>query len=228
MIDVRAVSLDFYGTLVWDDDDATSVICECVRSHAGRPVTTSGVRAHWWNRYSALCTRARGEAFVPLRKAAAASLVETAAYFAAKVDVASLLECAYAHWVAPPVFPETLEFLEHLRASRIPFCIVSDTDRADISAALIFHGWTVEHLVTSEDARAYKPWPEMFRLALKQLRCEPSEVLHVGDSCMSDVAGATAMGMPVAWINRTGQKAGSDGTPTHTVDNLMDVLPILG
>jgi 2-haloacid dehalogenase/putative hydrolase of the HAD superfamily len=72
---------------------------------------------------------------------------------------------------------------------------VSNIDRADLDAALAHHELAgyFTHLVTSQDARAYKPRPEMFTTALGLLRLGPHEVIHVGDSLTSDVAGAAAL-----------------------------------
>jgi beta-phosphoglucomutase-like phosphatase (HAD superfamily) len=41
------------------------------------------------------------------------------------------------------------------------------------------HDLTIDLLVTSEDARAYKPRPEPFHLALDLLGLAPARVLHV-------------------------------------------------
>jgi FMN phosphatase YigB (HAD superfamily) len=51
----------------------------------------------------------------------------------------------------------------------------------------------------------YKPAPDIFARALDRLGLAPSEVLHVGDSDVDDVAGARAAGLRVAWLNRDGR-----------------------
>jgi 2-haloacid dehalogenase/putative hydrolase of the HAD superfamily len=78
---------------------------------------------------------------------------------------------------------------------------VSNIDRADIEAAIDYHGLEFDHVVTSEDAKSYKPRPELFELALDLLGVRRDAVLHAGDSLSSDVAGASNAGVPVAWVN---------------------------
>ena len=58
-------------------------------------------------------------------------------------------------------------------------------------------------MVTSEDARSYKPRPEPFDHALDLLDVRRDAVLHAGDSLSSDVAGANRAGILMAWVNRS-------------------------
>jgi putative hydrolase of the HAD superfamily len=37
---------------------------------------------------------------------------------------------------------------------------------------------------------------------MTEARCEPSELIHVGDSLPNDVAGAQALGIKAIWLNR--------------------------
>jgi 2-haloacid dehalogenase len=66
---------------------------------------------------------------------------------------------------------------------------------------------------TSETVGAYKPDRLVFQKALDQLRLEPHEVLHVGDSDVDDVGGAQAAGLRVAWVYRDGRSRRPDVPP---------------
>lgn len=72
--------------------------------------------------------------------------------------------------------------------------------------------------MTSEDARAYKPRPEPFRLALDRLGLCPGDVLHVGDSPASDVAGAQAL------VTRGRRRRQGPATPTMVVSSLLALV----
>ena len=93
------------------------------------------------------------------------------------------------------MYPDSLAFLD---AVKLPVYILSNIDCADIMIALAQHHLSFAQVITSEDVRSYKPRAEMFHAALQEAALEPHEVLHVGDSVSSDVAGACAMGIPVA------------------------------
>ncbi|GGG53584.1 hypothetical protein GCM10010918_02870 [Paenibacillus radicis (ex Gao et al. 2016)] len=55
----------------------------------------------------------------------------------------------------------------------------------------------------------------------------PAEVLHVGDSLISDVSGAQQAGIKVAWINRNHKPLPSNCSPDYIVKSLEELLPIL-
>ncbi len=91
-------------------------------------------------------------------------------------------------------------------------------------SAIAHAGWQFAHLVTSESCRSYKPRPEMFLRGLEKLRCERTDVLHIGDSFASDVVGAQQLGIDTAWVNRKGRPL-PDNTqePTFTLANLREL-----
>src|SRR5207244_2277525 len=59
-------------------------------------------------------------------------------------------------------------------------------------------------LVTAEDARAYKPDPRPFELALTRLAIPPGEILHAAFGWRYDLGPARAAGMHSAFATRSG------------------------
>ena len=105
------------------------------------------------------------------------------------------------YWSAPTPFPETEEFLRRLP---VPSLIVSNIDNKNIDKALKFTRHPFQAVITSEDARCYKPRVEIFNAALQIGGYQPQEVLLMGDSLSLDVAGANHAGIDVVWMNRKG------------------------
>lgn len=68
-------------------------------------------------------------------------------------------------------------------------------DQLEISKFLSF-------IITSEEVGIGKPSPEIFQSALSKSECEIHEVIHVGDSYDSDIAGALSLGIKALLINR--------------------------
>ena len=58
-----------------------------------------------------------------------------------------------------------------------------------------------------------KPDPSLFGIALREAGCEPHELLHVGDSPESDVAGALNVGARPILLNRDGARLESPAVP---------------
>jgi 2-haloacid dehalogenase/putative hydrolase of the HAD superfamily len=164
--------------------------------------------------------------FVPQRTLAVESLRETFAEFGIPLKPEEVIVPQLSHWMTPPIFPDARSFLDRVRILGLPVCVVSNVDRSDIESAIAAHGLEFAGLVTSEDARSYKPRPEMFQLALDALGLDSDEVLHIGDSWSSDVGGARGVGIRVAWVNRTGRPGGIGPEPEWDVPDLSDLSPI--
>ncbi|HEY3341681.1 MAG TPA: HAD family hydrolase [Anaerolineae bacterium] len=218
----KAVFLDYYGTLVEEDEAILNQIIQLIADHSPVAPTTTQVSRRWWELMGTMCRAAHGSDFQTQRGVEVESLRQVLCEFSAPYDAVTLTEPIFAHWQRPIAYPDALEFVRRLH---IPACIVSNADNADLRSAMDMQGWIFQHVVTSEQCRAYKPRHEMFTAALKQLSLQPGDVLHVGDSPASDVEGARQMGIDVAWVNRHARPA-SASTPTYCVADLCQLLPL--
>ncbi len=214
---VRGVLLDFYGTVVAEDDDIVAAICRDVAACAAVPVTPAQVGAAWWQAFQAAMA---APGFRTQREIAVASLTEVAARWACRGDPARWCERQFAYWRKPRMLVGSRAFID---ACELPICVVSNIDRHDLEAALKYHRLTFSAVVTSEDARAYKPAPAMFRRALAALDMHPDDVVHIGDSLTADVAGAHAVGLSAIWVNRRGRKVPSGLAACRVVESLDEL-----
>jgi 2-haloalkanoic acid dehalogenase type II len=218
-----AVLLDVYGSLVHDDDAWAAEVASLVASLAG---TDPDVVAREWSaRIWAMADAAHGDNFRRLADLNFSSLAETAAHFGVRVDARQV--CRQQQVESGRRLPLFADSLPFLAAIDVPVCLVSDADRDSLHAVLDRHGITVDGVVTSEDARAYKPRREPFELALHRLGLAATDVIHVGDSAASDIAGASALGIDTAFVSRDGRHLPTHLAATHTVNALTALLPIL-
>ena len=114
----------------------------------------------------------------------------------------------FDHYAAPSswqLYPETTEFLE--AASQLgPLAVVSNfDDRLTPVLNGLGVGPFFEHIFTSAEARARKPDPAPFDLALDRLNCAPRETFHCGDSFEADYRGASSLGLRAFHLVRPGQ-----------------------
>lgn len=72
-----------------------------------------------------------------------------------------------------------------------------------------------------------KPDPRFFEFALAHAGLKPHEVLHVGDSLESDVAGANQSGLLSAWLNRDSTANSTAITPHLEASNLQELAILL-
>ena len=82
-------------------------------------------------------------------------------------------------------------------------------------------------VVFSQDVGAEKPDAAMFLEARRQAGCDPTELLHVGDSLTNDVAGPNGVGAVSVWLNCGGVLNDSDIVPDHDIRSLAELPAIL-
>jgi putative hydrolase of the HAD superfamily len=122
------------------------------------------------------------------------------------------------------LFPDTLPALTDLRGHGLELGIISNFDSRLFSVlrglgiAEIFDTVTISSL-----ARAAKPSPKIFELALEKHAVDPGEAMHVGDSMRDDVEGATEAGLRAVLLARE-EKPPPAGIPT--IRNLKELVPL--
>ena len=77
--------------------------------------------------------------------------------------------------------------------------------------------------VFGQDCGILKPDPQIFHIALQDAACSADQMLHVGDSLESDVAGAQSAGIYAVWLNRTNHRNCSDTVPNAEISSLAQL-----
>lgn len=123
------------------------------------------------------------------------------------------------------LFPETVAALTQLRGEGVELGIISNFDSRLFS---VMRGLGLEPLfdtvTISSLARAAKPAPKIFQLALDKHAVEPKEAVHVGDSLRDDVKGAEKAGLHAVLLDRGGRWQGSGVRSIRTLDELPSLI----
>lgn len=82
-------------------------------------------------------------------------------------------------------------------------------------------------VVFSQDVGVEKPDPGMFLAACQQAGCAPRELMHIGDSLASDVAGANGVGAVSVWLNRDAKQNHSGIVPDYEIRSLADLADLV-
>jgi len=126
-----------------------------------------------------------------------------------------------------PPYEETVEALALVR-QRCRIAVLSNADDDFLLPGVERLGVEFEAVLSSEEARVYKPRPELFQEMLRRLKADPQEVIYVGDRQFEDVQGAHQAGMRAVWINR--YKTASDPNlpqPDYQISSLLELPRIL-
>jgi 2-haloalkanoic acid dehalogenase type II len=195
-MEIRAISFECYGTLV----DAEAGVRAFVARILARPHTSNVPRPTvevWlarWERIRFQMLRP----WRPYRELLVRSYDATMQFFGleAFVDEGPALARAIGEWEP---FPDATAALRRL-AKRLRLAIVSNVDHELLGASVGRLMAPFSSLVTAEDARAYKPDPRPFALALERLGLPASSVLHVAHSRRDDLEPARALGLHTACV----------------------------
>ncbi|MDI6740358.1 MAG: HAD family hydrolase [Candidatus Edwardsbacteria bacterium] len=132
----------------------------------------------------------------------------------------------------PGLIPETADALRALRKKRYRLGLICNTGRSPgfILREMLEKFGILKRFnlaLFSDETIVRKPDPAIFRLALKELKAEPSEAIHVGDSPENDVRGAIAAGLQAVWIRKPGAPEPECLASVDSVAELPAVLEAL-
>lgn len=214
---IKAVFVDFYGTVVYEDGEVIKRVEQEIFA-TGEAENTSEIGSYWWKEFQTAFHNAYGESFETQRKLEHDSLEKTIQHFGSSADAEALSNLMFAYWVKPPIFEEAKRFFE---LCPVPVYVISNIDRADVLQAIDYHGLKPAEVFTSEDTKSYKPRRELFEYSLKCTGLSADEVVHIGDSLSSDISGAASAGIKAIWVNRSNREVPKD---VVAVNNLLEVF----
>lgn len=208
----EGIFLDFYGTVVGGDREAVEGLCADIVSTHGLDCSPCDLATHWGTRFFDQIEQANDHAFRTLFECELLSLTRTLADHDVVVDPAPYVLRLQQYWRQPPLLPGVMEALG---SWSLPVCLVSNADTEDLHIALDHLGLKFDYVVTSQDARSYKPHSGIFQYALRQTGWKAERVIHVGDSLHSDVHGAQRCGLRTAWVDRPGRISDIGACQSH-------------
>ena len=123
------------------------------------------------------------------------------------------------------LFPETVSTLTQLKAQGVELGIISNFDSRLFT---VMRGLGIESffdsMTISSLARAAKPAPKIFQLALDKHAVGPEEAIHIGDSLQDDLRGATKAGLHAVLLDRPGKHQTAGVQTIRTLDELLPLL----
>ena len=215
MTAIRGYVFDAYGTLF----DVHSVV-EAGRALTDDPLALSLAWRGKQLEYTWLrALMGRYEDFWTVTEDALRWTIARLRLAATDADVRRLMD-AYLSLACFPEVPGVLAAL----AGR-PRAILSNGSPRMLAATVASSGLaaSLEHVLSVDAVRTYKPSPAVYALAPQALGIPAGDLLFVSSNAW-DVAGAKSFGFQVAWCNRTGAPAERLGAePDLVVRSLADL-----
>jgi len=203
----RAVTLDLFGTLIDFDvqRDETPLVEDLVAAAEG-DAEPPAVLGDWMQASLADRDRTPFRRIRPTLERGARAAIDRHGLAADPARWAHALE---ELWATRPLAPGAGPALDRLDGREVRWAIVTNLDAAVLDRVLERTGLARRGpaAVCSEHARAYKPHPRPFHIALDRLGVEPGSAVHVGDDAGEDRAGAQAAGLACVLVGEDGLEA---------------------
>ena len=127
-----------------------------------------------------------------------------------------------------PIFPEAPDALRQLQ-TRYKLAIISNVDDDLFRGSEEALGVKFDAVVTSQQAKTYKPDLGGFHLAQERMGIECDRWLHVGESLYHDIGPANRLGIDSVWVKRPDRGGGTrptDAVPNLTVPDLTSLADL--
>ena len=131
-----------------------------------------------------------------------------------------LLAGSVSNW---PPFEETNACLTWL-ARRYRLAVISNIDDHLLAETIKHFTVPFDVLVTSEQAKSYKPNPAIFKRAVELIGEHPSKIIHIAEG-RCEATPARGLGMQSIWVNRSFRSDdGSRAQADAVVSNLTGIV----
>ena len=205
-----AVTLDLYGTVLdFSLERHEPPLVESLLCMVNSSLDADAVLATWLR--ASLAERAK-EPFRTVEQALLAGARVVREQHGLAIEPAAWVAALEALWADRPLAKGAGEALDRLVGAGLRPAIVTNLDQHVLDSvwdARDLDRW-IDVAITSERARAYKPHPRPYYLALDRLGVAAGRAVHLGDSRSEDGAGAAAAGLAFRLVSpETGGLAGA-------------------
>jgi 2-haloacid dehalogenase len=214
---VDAVFFDLFGTLL-------SLRTLDERCEALAPGRGAELAARWRSRQLELSwLRTAMERWVDFDMVTADALSAVVREFGVSPDPEAVTRTAGA-FRELPVHPEVPAVLARLREGGLILGILTNASRATLDAVLARTGLPMDHALSVNAVRRFKPSPAVYALATEAMGLPPERIGFVTGNAW-DAAGSSAFGFRVAWLRAEGgPPLPSVGAP-EPIEATWDTLP---
>ena len=217
---VKAVFMDYTGTIIQEKGADLEKIVSRIWKNSRLETAEETVR-YWWSLIKMMEEKSYGDAFLTEDEIVDCLLERLGREKGLDDDFSQLHKLFQRFWMYAPVFDDVKEFFEKCH---LPIYVITNNGVCYVRECLEQNGLEVAGIISGEMVRAYKPHKEVFDYALKIIGCAAREVIHIGDSVVSDVNGASAAGITPVLIDRKAKVQCADHKVIHRLTEALEYL----
>lgn len=218
---IKAITVDFYGTLVRNNDAIVRDICRRISQSARKMmVSPIDVGTAWWRIVEGMFL----EEFIDSKTIEENAIIKLIELFNSSENPKHIYSEIISSLRRPIEYSDTHMFIDNLP---LPMLIVANGDSDIVEDALYNLKIDTDNLICSSDVKAYKPSEKIFVAAIKKTGCLANEILHVASSLKYDIAPAKKAGMNTCYVNRLNKKKDINISADVECRSLLDLKMII-
>jgi 2-haloacid dehalogenase len=218
----EVLTFDCYGTLINWEDGILGALRPIFAAHGKQIDDATALK--FYGDFEAAAEKGEYRPYRQVLETVVRNFGERLGFNPTGEEVSSLPN-SLAHWRP---WPDTVKTLQKLKR-RFRLCIISNVDDDLFAATAPRLEVKFDHVITAQQAKAYKPARRIFELALNRVGVSADRILHVGQSIYHDVIPAQSLGLATVWVNRPSARAGvgavvsAQGNPDLQVSSLGEL-----
>lgn len=223
----EVLSFDVYGTLIDFEGGILEAMKPVLKAHSVHLSDEQILEV-----YGEIEARIQDDEFIPYREVLRNAVLAFGERFGFMPSV-SETNCLLDSFESWRPFPDVVESLEKLK-QRFQLAILSNVDDALFAVSAKHLDVAFDWVITSQQARSYKPSAGAFEFAVQQIGVSPEKILHISNSMYHDIIPARAFGLSTLWVNGRPYMAGFgaippvSGCPDFEVPDLQTMVSIMG
>lgn len=218
----RVLTFDCYGTLVQWHEVYLREIRVVLAEHEYREETAAAILDEFSTQSRRLTSEAPHRLYKDILR-----IGFTAAFreqgVSLRPDQIERLAFAPGRMGPHPDTPDALQRLKELY--KLAIFTNSDDDLIGPTVARI--GIPFDFVITSQQARAYKPSQHLFEHAYSEMGVAPEETVHVAMGMYTDMKACHELRVRSIWVNRRGETGNPDWLPYSEVPDLKAAATLL-
>ena len=212
----QVLTFDCYGTLIDWETGIFGALRPILTAH-GRTVTDAEL-LEFYSELELQAEQREYQSYREVLKSVVRGFGERLGFVPSESEVRSLPE-SLANWLP---FPDTVAALRKLK-SRYQLAITSNVDDDLFAVTARRLEVQFDHVITAQQARAYKPSRRVFKLAQERIGVKPDQWLHVAQSVYHDVVPAKSLGIATVWVNRPSPRPGAGAAKAASAQPDLEV-----
>ncbi len=213
----KAVFIDYTGTIIQEKGKDMEELVARIWKNSKIEYPQKAVE-FWWKNLKELEERSYKENFRTEDEIVDCLLEMLRREANLEDDFQELHRLCQRFWMYAPIFEDVKGFFDKCE---LPIYVITNNGVRYVQECLEHNGLRADGIVSGEMVQAYKPHKEVFEKALAISGYSAGEVLHIGDSVVSDVKGALAAGITPVLIDRKGK---SECTQCRVIHRLTEMF----